>query len=118
MELVKPFAKGTLESIIAQTLGYVFHEEGRNLNASVSCYQSACMLTPTDMDVYINLGSVFYDQNEFDKKFENTLIKLRGFRNLIVHEYGKIDTESVYKTSVNDVPVFIKDLEEELKWKY
>ena len=58
------------------------------------------------------------NQNEFDKKFENTLIKLRGFRNLIVHEYGKIDTESVYKTSVNDVPVFIKDLEEELKWKY
>ena len=55
------------------------------------------------------------NQNEFDKKFENTLIKLRGFRNLIVHEYGKIDTESVYKTSVNDVPVFIKDLEEELK---
>lgn len=57
------------------------------------------------------------NKNEFDKKFENTLIKLRGFRNLIVHEYGKIDTESVYKTSVKDVPVFIKDLEEELKWK-
>lgn len=58
------------------------------------------------------------NQDEFDKKFENTLIKLRGFRNLIVHEYGKIDIESVYNTSVNNVPVFIKDLEEELKWKF
>ena len=53
-------------SVIAQTLGFVFHEDGRNLNAAVSCYQTASMLTPTDIDIYVNLGSVFYDQNEFD----------------------------------------------------
>ena len=60
-------------SVVAQTLGYIFHEEGRNLNASVGCYQSAYMLTPDDMDIYVNLGSVFYDQDEY----ENALVIYR-----------------------------------------
>lgn len=55
------------------------------------------------------------DQNEFDESFIATLIKLRGFRNLIVHEYGKIDVVSVYNTSIIDVPAFIIALEKELK---
>ena len=53
--------------------------------------------------------------DDFDDEMKITIIKLRGFRNLIVHEYGKVDLPSVYSTSINDVPVFIKKLEEELK---
>lgn len=55
------------------------------------------------------------DPNDFIEDLRYTLIKLRGFRNLIVHEYGKIDYISVYNTSVIDVPKFIKDLEKELR---
>ena len=53
-------------SAVAQTLGYIFHEDGRNLNASVGCYHAAWLLTPADMDIYVNLGSVFYDQDQYD----------------------------------------------------
>lgn len=52
-------------SVIAQTLGYVFQENEKNLDAAISSYQNALNLTPKDIDIYINLGSVFYDKNDF-----------------------------------------------------
>ena len=52
-------------SIIAQTLGYVFQESEKNFDAAISSYQNALHLTPKDVDIYINLGSVFYDKGDF-----------------------------------------------------
>ena len=53
-------------SVIAQTLGYVFQENSKDLDAAISAYQCAYILTPKDMDIYINLGSAFYEKGEYD----------------------------------------------------
>lgn len=52
-------------SIIAQTLGYIFHESRENFDAAISAYQSASLLNPNDVDIYISLGSAFYDKGDY-----------------------------------------------------
>lgn len=56
----------TWTSIVAQTLGYVFQENVKNVDAAISAYQTAFVLTPKDLDIYINLGSAFYEKGEYD----------------------------------------------------
>ncbi len=53
-------------SVVNQTLGFVFQESSNDLDAAISSYQSAYLLTPEDIDVYINLGSAFYDKEDID----------------------------------------------------
>ncbi|MCI1273947.1 MAG: tetratricopeptide repeat protein, partial [Clostridiaceae bacterium] len=53
-------------SVINQTLGYVFQESKSDLDAAISAYHSAYLLTPSDIDIYVNLGSAFYDKNDVD----------------------------------------------------
>lgn len=53
-------------SVIAQTLGYVHQQNGKDLDAAISSYQGAYLLTPNDIDIYINLGSAFYDKEDYD----------------------------------------------------
>ncbi len=53
-------------SVIAQTLGYVFQENVKDLDAAISAYQSAYILTPKDIDIYVNLGSAFYEKGQYD----------------------------------------------------
>ena len=53
-------------SIINQTLGFVFQESKSDLNAAISSYQSAYLLTPDDIDIYVNLGSAFYDKEDYN----------------------------------------------------
>ena len=55
----------TWTSIIAQTLGYIFHESKENFDAAISAYQSASLLNPEDIDIYISLGSAFYDKGDY-----------------------------------------------------
>ncbi len=65
-------------SIINQTLGFVYQEGKQDLNAAISSYQSAYLLTPNDIDIYINLGSAFYDKEDID----NALTVYRNALNL------------------------------------
>ena len=37
-------------------------------------------------------------------------IKIRGFRNRLVHEYGHVDLHIVYVTAVDDIPELRKSL--------
>ena len=53
-------------SVIAQTVGYIFHESKDNYDAAISAYQSASLLNPTDIDIYISLGSAFYDKGDYN----------------------------------------------------
>lgn len=53
-------------SVVNQTLGFVFQESSGDLDAAISSYQSAYLLTPEDMDIYINLGSAFYDKEDIE----------------------------------------------------
>lgn len=57
-------------SIINQTLGFVYQESKNDLNAAISSYQSAYLLTPKDIDIYVNLGSAFYDKEDIDNALQ------------------------------------------------
>lgn len=52
-------------SVINQTLGFVYQESKKDLDAAITSYQSAYLQTPDDIDIYINLGSAFYDKEDF-----------------------------------------------------
>ncbi len=60
-------------SIVAQTLGYVYQTSEKNIDAAIASYQTAYLLCPNDIDIYINLGSAFYDKSEY----ENALMVYR-----------------------------------------
>lgn len=53
-------------SVIAQTLGFVYQENKQDADSAISAYQTAYMLTPDDIDIYINMGSAFYDKEDYD----------------------------------------------------
>lgn len=53
-------------SVVNQTLGFVFQEAKQDLDAAITSYQSAYLLTPEDIDIYINLGSAFYDKQDYE----------------------------------------------------
>lgn len=53
-------------SVVSQTLGYIFSEVEKNYDAAISAYQNAFILTPKNIDIYINLGSAFYDKGDFE----------------------------------------------------
>ena len=53
-------------SVINQTLGFVYQETKRDMDAAITSYQSAYLQTPQDIDIYINLGSAFYDKEDFN----------------------------------------------------
>ena len=53
-------------SVAAQTLGFIFQENIKNLDAAISSYQTACCLNPEDIDIYLNLGNVFFEKEAFD----------------------------------------------------
>lgn len=91
-------------SIISQTLGYVHQQVGQDLDAAISAYQSAYLLTPEDIDIYINLGSAFYDKEDYDNALtvyrmaldlEPTNAKIHC--NLGFLHWGKGDTDEAIK---------------------
>lgn len=56
----------TWTSIVAQTLGYVFQEAKCDYDAAIASYQSATLLNPEDVDIYISLGSAFFDKGDLN----------------------------------------------------
>ena len=52
-------------SFVSQMLAHIQHEAKQNYDAAISAYQNAQQLNPNDMEVYINLGSVFYDKGDY-----------------------------------------------------
>jgi tetratricopeptide (TPR) repeat protein len=91
-------------SIIAQTLGYVFQESEKNYDAAISSYQNALHLTPKDVDIYINLGSVFYDKGDYQSALAIYNLALdiapqdgRIHCNLGYLYWGKSDNENAIK---------------------
>lgn len=53
-------------SVIAQTLGFVYQNAGKDPDAAIGAYQNAYLITPKDIDIYVNLGSAFYDKSDYD----------------------------------------------------
>ncbi len=91
-------------SLIAQTLGYVFQEVEKNLDASISAYHTAYMLTPGDIEIYINLGSAYYDKGDYDnalsiyrKALELSPMNPKIHCNLGYLHWGKGDIDDAIK---------------------
>lgn len=91
-------------SVIAQTLGFVYQENNKDLDAAISAYQSAYLLTPEDIDIYINLGSAFYDKEDFDNAltvYRNALeldpTNAKIHCNLGFLHWGRGDTDEAIK---------------------
>ncbi len=91
-------------SVIAQTMGFVYQENKTDPDAAISAYQTAYVLTPEDIDIYVNLGSAFYDKEDY----QNALSVYRQALELQPHNpkihcnlgflyWGKGDTEEALK---------------------
>jgi len=116
-------------SIIAQTLGYIFHESKENFDAAISAYQSASILNPGDIDIYISLGSAFYDKGDYANALATYRMALeiapnnarihcnlgfllwgRGMINEAVEEYQKaIKLDPFYDIAYNNLGVIYLD---------
>ena len=46
-------------------MGFVYQENKSDPDAAISAYQTAYVLTPEDIDIYVNLGSAFYDKEDY-----------------------------------------------------
>ena len=91
-------------SVVAQTLGFIFQENINNLDAAISSYQNAYQLNPNDIDIYLNLGNVFFEKESFDnalivykKALEIYPNNARLHCNLGYLYWGKGDTEEAIK---------------------
>ena len=60
-------------SIVAQTLGYIQQNVVKNTDCAIANYQLANVLSPKEIDVYVSLGSAFYDNDDY----KNALIVYR-----------------------------------------
>lgn len=57
-------------SVVNQTLGFVYQETKQDYDAAISSYQSAYLQTPKDIDIYVNLGSAFYDKEDIENALQ------------------------------------------------
>ena len=99
---LNPNAKWT--SVVSQTLGFIFQEYTKDLDASIASFQNAYNLNPEDLDVYLNLGNVFYEKNEYDnaltiyrKALERTPYNSRLHCNLGYLYWGKGNIDEAIK---------------------
>ncbi len=91
-------------SVVAQTLGFIFQENTKDLDASVSSYQNAFNLNPSDIDIYLNLGNVFFEKGSYDnalivykKALEASPYNARLHCNLGYLYWGKGNLEEAIK---------------------
>ena len=57
-----------------------------------------------------HLTSEFLESTESEIKWHS----LQGMRNLFGHEYDEMDSEIIFNTAINDIPVLLKFLEKEI----
>lgn len=116
-------------SVIAQTLGYIFQENTKNLDAAIASLQNAYNLNSEDIDIYVNLGNVFYEKGSYDnaliiykKALENSpynpkihcnlgyLYWGKGYIDEAVKEYEKaIQYDNTYDIAYNNLGVIYLD---------
>lgn len=116
-------------SVVAQTLGFIFQENTKDLDAAISSYQNAYNLNPNDIDIYLNLGNVFFEKGSYDnalivykKALESSPYNARIHCNLgylywgkgnideAIKEYEKaIKYDSTYDIAYNNLGVIYLD---------
>lgn len=91
-------------SVVSQTLGFIFQENVKNLDAAIVAYQNAYNLNPNDIDIYLNLGNVFFEKGAYDnalivykKALESSPHNARLHCNLGYLYWGKGNIEEAIK---------------------
>ncbi len=99
---INPNPKWT--SVVSQTLGFIFQENIKNLDAAISAYQNAYNLNPEDIDIYLNLGNVYFEKGSYDnaliiykKALESSPNNARLHCNLGYLYWGKGNIEEAIK---------------------
>ncbi len=59
---------------------------------------------------YVECFKGLHEIGVFDKEFTETLIKMVGFRNILIHQYFKVDDRKVYQYAKNNLDDFEKFL--------
>lgn len=57
-------------SIVSQALGAIYHQIKNNHDAAIVAYQTAVILDPLNVDVFIALGEVYQGKNDFTNAIE------------------------------------------------
>ena len=86
-------------------MGFVYQENKSDPDAAISAYQTAYVLTPDDIDIYVNLGSAFYDKEDYNNALAvyRQALELQPYNakihcNLGFLYWGKGDTEEAIKS--------------------
>lgn len=77
---------------------------------------AAHIVSEEGLGVAGSTSELFYlleDHGIIERELTEKMVRAMGFRNLVVHEYGKVDLEIVFRAShddVNDLREFVKAL--------
>ena len=67
-------------------------------------------------DTYREIMLMMSELNVVSEKFSKRLANMAGFRNILVHDYTKIDSQVIFNILKNDIDVFVKYTVDVNKW--
>jgi len=95
----------------------------RLLQLSIECVVGICKAIVSGLRLGIpdeenDIFKKLYDNKVISEEMSNKLKQMKGFRNIIVHEYAEVDDELVFEsitTRLEDFTVFKKQITEYLR---
>lgn len=95
---------------------HLFGNTERYLQLCIQIIMDACQLIIIDLDLTrpddnYEAVSVLYGKKVFSGSLASEITKMIGLRNILVHEYGKIDRKKIYKVlkeNLDDLKLFQK----------
>lgn len=104
-----------------KALGLVKDGIYKKIEASIQEIISICSIINSDLKLGIpsnrdDIIDALLDNNILSKKMAEKIKELKGFRNFLVHRYGKIDDEVAFKEICHGLPDFTLFKEEILKF--
>lgn len=58
-------------SVVSQALGTIYHQVKGNFDAAIMAYQTSTLLDPNNVDAYVSLGEVYYDNSDLSNAIDN-----------------------------------------------
>lgn len=104
-----------------KALGLVKDGIYKKVEASIQEIINICSIINSDLKLGIpsnrdDIIDALWDNNILSKKMAEKIKELKGFRNFLVHRYGKIDDEVAFKEICRGLPDFTLFKEEILKF--
>lgn len=104
-----------------KALGLVKDGIYKKVEASIQEIISICSIINSDLKLGIpsnrdDIIDALLDNNILSKKMAKKIKELKGFRNFLVHRYGRIDDEVAFKEIYQGLPDFTLFKEEILKF--